>query len=91
MTRRTVLLTLWGAGLPAILAASPPHRWDTAHSPRPYRTVGTNPRGAPVLSWEDALTYMQTHPKFQKDLTVLLPQGLNPQVREAYWPQRSGG
>jgi hypothetical protein len=41
----------------------------------------------PVLSWQDALDYMQNHPKFRKDLTVLLPQGLEPEVRQAYWPR----
>jgi hypothetical protein len=30
---------------------------------------------------------MQSHPKFWKDLTVLLPQGLEPEVRDAYWPR----
>src|SRR5260370_12434094 len=86
MTRRILLQTVLGSGLQAVAAASPMPRWRSLQAPRPYRRVGSNPRGAPVLSWQDALSYMQSHPKFQKDLTVLLPQGLNPEVREAYWP-----
>jgi hypothetical protein len=86
MTRRTLLQTLLGSGVQLAAAGSPMIRWRPVQRPRLYRTVGRNPRGAPVLSWQDALGYMQSHPKFWKDLTVLLPQGLEPQVRAAYWP-----
>jgi hypothetical protein len=92
MMRRILMLTLLlpvlpGAALQAVHAASTATRWRAVGSPRPYRNVGSNPRGTPVLSWQDALSYMQSHPKFQQDLTVLLPQGLAPEVREAQWPQ----
>jgi hypothetical protein len=92
MIRRTLLLTmllqtLLGSGVEAPALARPATRGYATQRPTPYRNVGSNPRGTPVLSWQDALSYMQSHPKFQQDLTELLPQGLSPEVRAAHWPR----
>jgi len=87
MKQRTLVLMLLGSSMAVAVVGSPVTRWRPVGPPRPYRTVGRNPRGTPVLSWQDALDYMQRNPKFQKDLMVLLPQGLEPEVREAVWPR----
>ena len=63
-------------------------KWKARGIPKPYKNVGRNPRvsGQPVRSMAEAISYMKNAPQFKKDVTELLPFGLEDSVRRHEWP-----